>query len=77
MRITRSYDFYRRDFTADMECEQCGHEEKKVSCYDDSYFHNNVIPSMKCKSCGETSLSKDTGQLQTRTIPRYDDSVVM
>jgi len=45
--ITRQH---RRDFTAIYKCEHCGHEEKS-SGYDDAYFHNNVIPNMKCKKC--------------------------
>ncbi len=46
---------HRRDFTADYECEHCGNIEKDRSGYDDAYFHNNVIPNMKCKKCGKTS----------------------
>jgi hypothetical protein len=42
----------RRDFMATMECEHCGHIAPKVSGYDDAYFHSQVIPAMKCASCG-------------------------
>lgn len=42
----------RRDFTAIYECEHCGHE-KEGNGYDDAYFHNNVIPKMKCNKCGK------------------------
>jgi len=44
-----------RDFWADMECDHCGHIEHHVSGYDDEFFHQNVIPTMKCKKCGKTS----------------------
>jgi len=39
-----------------------------VSGYDDSYFHNNVTPTMKCKKCGESTISKggDVQQVQTK-----------
>lgn len=43
---------HRRDFEAVYVCEHCGNEEKSTG-YDDSYFHNEVIPDMKCKSCGK------------------------
>ena len=41
----------RRDFWADYECEHCGHIDKHKSGYDDSYFHNTVIPDMICPNC--------------------------
>lgn len=44
----------RRDFIAIYECEHCGHTEKGYG-YDDANFHQNVIPNMKCSSCGEKS----------------------
>ena len=49
--ITRQH---RRDFIADYECEHCGHIEKNQSGgYDDSNFHQNVIPNMICSKCGK------------------------
>lgn len=51
MKIDKITRQYRRDFRAIMKCEHCGHIEKDVSGYDDAYFHNNVIPDMKCKKC--------------------------
>jgi transcription elongation factor Elf1 len=60
MQITKNYGFSRRDFRADFKCEFCGHEEKEVWCYDDSYFHNTVIPNMICKSCGKHSKSSSS-----------------
>ena len=53
MRIKTILDQNRRDFTAVYECEHCHHEETKYG-YDDDNFHSNLIPDMKCKSCGET-----------------------
>ena len=58
MKIKEMLDQIRRDFWAKMECEFCGHIEPKVSGYDDHYFHNEVIPKMKCNSCGESTISK-------------------
>lgn len=54
MKIKEKASQYRRDFTAVYGCEHCG-ETETSSGYDDSYFHSQVIPGMKCKSCGKTS----------------------
>lgn len=50
MKIKQITSQYRRDFQAVYICEHCGKEEKG-SGYDDAYFHSEVIPKMKCKSC--------------------------
>ena len=52
MRIKAIVNQYRRDFTADYECEHCGHIERGNG-YDDDHFHRNVIPDMACKACGK------------------------
>ena len=44
----------RRDFEAIYVCEGCG-KESRGRGYDDANFHQNVIPSMRCGSCGKTS----------------------
>ena len=54
MRIKEKTGQHRRDFTAVYECESCGHEQKDYG-YDDSYFHENVIPNMQCSECGKSS----------------------
>lgn len=71
MRIKEILNQHRRDFTAIYECEHCGHEYKS-SGYDDSYFHNEVIPKMKCPICDK--LSKDTYRPLTT---KYDDSQIV
>lgn len=52
MKIQRILSQSRRDFTAVYECEHCGdtHEGRG---YDDSNFHQNVIPSWPCAKCGK------------------------
>jgi ribosomal protein L37AE/L43A len=42
----------RRDFQAIYECEHCG-DTYEGGGYDDSYFHNEVIPNQKCKKCNK------------------------
>lgn len=54
MKIKKIISQHRRDFTAIYECQHCGHESRG-SGYDDSHFHQNVIPSMTCKQCGKTA----------------------
>ena len=65
MKIKRIISQNRRDFMADYECEHCGHVEKNQSGYDDSHFHQNVIPNMKCEKCGEKA-SADYRPLTTK-----------
>ena len=43
----------RNDLYGQLECESCGAEEKFVG-YNDSYWHAQVLPARKCKSCGKS-----------------------
>ena len=54
MKIQKILNQHRRDFVAVYECEHCGETHENYG-YDDSYFHNKVIPDMKCKKCGKKS----------------------
>lgn len=54
MKIKEIISQHRRDFTAIYECEHCSAIQTS-SGYDDRNFHHNVIPEMRCKSCGEKS----------------------
>ena len=54
VKIQKITDQIRRDFTAIYECEHCGHTYKGTG-YDDSYFHQTVIPAKKCPKCGKTA----------------------
>ncbi len=55
MKIKQIVNQYRRDFTAIFICEGCGHEVEKGG-YDDRHFHEKVIPTMPCESCGLTGV---------------------
>jgi transcription elongation factor Elf1 len=63
----------RRDFRGTYECEFCNHVEKNKSGYDDHYFHTSVTPKMKCKKCGESTMSKggNVQQVQTKYPEGY------
>lgn len=52
MYIKKILSQHRRDFRAIFACKSCGHEEER-SGYDDRHFHQNVVPDMECKECGE------------------------
>ena len=58
----------RRDFWGTYQCEFCNHIEENISGYDDDYFHTEVTPNIKCKKCGESTLSKggDIQKVKTR-----------
>jgi transcription elongation factor Elf1 len=71
MKIKKIISQLRRDFTAVYQCEHCNHEERG-SGYDDSHFHNNVIPKMKCKSCDKTS-----GEDYRPLAPKHPESTVV
>ena len=53
MKIKTIVSQHRRDFTAIYECEHCS-DETTGSGYDDSNFHVNVVPTMKCTKCKKT-----------------------
>lgn len=61
----------RRDFTAIMECQFCKHEETNKSGYDDRYYHDTVIPNMKCDSCDKSTISE--GEKIENTVTKYPD----
>lgn len=67
MKIKEILSQNRRDFTAIYECEHCGHTEKG-SGYDDSYFHNEVIPNKECSKCG-----KKAGEDYKPLVTKYPD----
>lgn len=48
---------HRRDFTAEITCESCDHTEILGAGYDDSYYHNEVLPNIECSKCGESTIS--------------------
>lgn len=69
MRIQKILSQHRRDFTAIYECDHCGYEFQG-SGYDDSNFHNNVVPDMKCKECGKKADADYRG-----LAPKYDEGL--
>ena len=62
MKIQKMLSQHRRDFTAILVCEHCGATEELKNGYDDTYYHRQVIPKMKCKACGEVAPDDYTPQ---------------
>jgi len=59
MKIKEMISQHRRDFSATMKCEFCGHTMRLTSGYDDRNYYDNVIPNMKCDVCGNSTMSGD------------------
>lgn len=53
------------------ECEHCGHTEEKGG-YDDTYFHQTVIPGMTCSDCG-----KKVGKDYKARVPKYPNRMII
>lgn len=71
MKIHKMVSQHRRDFKADFICENCGALETS-SGYDDKYFHDEVIPKKKCKSCG-----KSRNDLEIKGVTKYSEYQVI
>lgn len=67
MRIITIISQHRRDFKAVYECEHCGHTHEG-SGYDDTYFHNTVIPARECSAC-----KKKAAENYKPLTPKYPD----
>lgn len=72
MRLKKKMWQHRRDFTGLYDCEHCGHEQTMGGGYDDAYYHQNVIPRLKCGACGEAA-APDT----PKTAPDVPEGVVL
>lgn len=53
MKIKQITSQFRSDFSATMECEHCRHTEHITNGYHDDFFHERVIPAMRCAACGK------------------------
>lgn len=53
MKIKKMLAQHNYDYTAEMECEHCGHTAIDKYGYNDANYHARVIPAMRCKECGK------------------------
>jgi hypothetical protein len=51
MKIAKILSEHGNDFSAEMECEHCGHKMTLTNGYHDSYYHTRIIPGMYCRAC--------------------------
>jgi len=58
MVLVRKISQHRRDFTGTYACEHCGYTIVIPGGYDDAYFHQNVIPAMRCRKCDKTGTNQ-------------------
>lgn len=75
MKIKQITRQHRRDFWAIYECEGCGYTTQEANGYDDRNFHDEVIPKMKCKSCGKSR--NDLGIVSESTPTKYAEHEVV
>jgi primosomal protein N' len=73
MKIQKIVTQDRRDFAAVMQCEFCGANYMNDSGYDDRYYHDHVIPEMRCKECGKSTNSE--GGTITHTPTKYPEGL--
>ena len=67
--IKRVYQ-HRRDFQAVYECESCKATET-ISGYDDTNYHMNVVPNIKCKVCDNSTQSLALNPVDNTIVPSY------
>ena len=69
MKVLSKYNQHRRDCWADYECEACGAKQTDEYAYDDRNYWDNVVPNLKCESCGKST--KDLGLEPEKVGTRY------
>lgn len=52
MKIIEITDRYGNDLYGVIQCEHCQEKQKLTGGYDDSYYHNHVMPAKHCTKCG-------------------------
>lgn len=74
MQIKQTKNWFRRDFTAVVECEGCGNIQE-ISGYDDQNFYDNVVPEIRCGKCGKNTL--ELGKPKKHINPRYAKDTII
>ena len=77
MKLVEKVSQRRRDFKGKYVCQNCGNVETDngLDSYDDDYYHDNVIPAMQCKKCGESTNSLHLENDRVATKYRADEVV--
>ena len=56
MKIEKITNQLGNDLYGVLVCESCGSTQKLIGGYDDANYHNNVMPTIKCKTCGKSRV---------------------
>ena len=75
MKILSITDQNRRDFNAEIQCEGCNAIDYLKRGYDSRNYHDNVIPNIKCSSCGKSR--NDLGIKGEYTQTKYAEHEVI
>lgn len=59
MKIKKITTQIRRDIWSTLECEFCGNIEESVCGYDDNFYHECVLPNIKCNKCSKSTISEN------------------
>lgn len=59
MVLVKTNECIRFDFWGDWRCEHCGAEFQNKRGYNDTNYHQNVIPKLPCPKCGKNSEGSD------------------
>ncbi len=73
MKIKKIISQHRRDFSAIMECEFCGHQSTNSDGYDDRNYHDHVIPNFLCAKCGKSTFGE--GGVTDNTPTKYPEGM--
>ena len=69
MKITKVTNRINNDFWATVSCEHCGAVVTNWSGYEDTNYHQNVMPKFHCKECGQNRAG-ETKALTPKQVDR-------
>lgn len=71
MRLIHKTSQYRRDFNGILKCQNCNHKQELKGGYDDAYYHQKVIPAIKCKKCDKSSNDLNITETTSPDVPAH------
>ena len=63
MYITKILNSRGNDFSAQLECEHCRHQQELKYGYHDAHYHDKVIPAITCMHC-KKNRAGDTPEIE-------------
>lgn len=71
MRIISLKGSMGRDLYGTLQCEHCDATDKLSGGYDDSHWHNRVLPAFHCRACGKNRA----GELRSEEVTTRNQSI--